>query len=72
MKRFLQMIQNISFKEDMTMIIANYLDHRDGPDPCKEDDNSLLENVKYCLLGCQKKLLAYFGNVCVRVSEKSG
>ena len=71
MKRFLQMIQNISFKEDMTMIIANYLDHRDGPDPCKEDDNSLFENLKYCLLGCQKKLLAYFGNVCVRVSEKS-
>ena len=26
-------------KEDMTLIIANYLDHRDGPDPCKEDDN---------------------------------
>ena len=59
MKRFLQMIQNISFKEDMTMIIANYLDHRDGPDPCKEDDN-FFENLKYCPQGCKTKLLAYF------------
>ena len=59
------------FKEDMTLIIANYLDHRDWPDPCKEDDN-FFGDLKYCLQGCQTKLLAYFGNVCVWVSEKSG
>ena len=70
MKRFLQMIQNIFFKEDMSLIIANYLDHRDGPDPCKEDDDSLIENLKYCLLGCQKIVSILWKCLCESMREE--